>query len=401
VDRDAAKSAEQQGNQVGRFKLHARPYFAGILLGFGACVFAGHELSRTTQFDNYVRMFIPIQPQMQYYPSPFQLVNTVSKLYVPGTTLVIVGGSSIFRGTGQNASHLWSNRLQADLGSGYTVVNLSIDQQSMESFAAVLFRILRQRYEHVIYVGLADERGAGPIDGLPVYKYFFWDAYYSGLLGLSGRDLPAARALRASELNTRQGDELQIGSWLESKLRFRVLWNEVGYRFYFPIWTVNAASDPFLARDQYIDVIDPNLTEIQRRTREDQERHDLMKDRFSDLVDAFMDRGQPSKLQGPIAANIRQSYDSAFPKDMRSQILAVFLQPNPEYTDLLPAQKRDALKDLAVRTSKIVRDLGYRSIVVEKSLVPDDYFDQGHLMASGGHKLADEVAEEVRAMTAP
>jgi hypothetical protein len=234
-----------------------------------------------------------------------------------------------------------------------------------------------------------------------VYKYFFWDAYYSGLLGLSGRDLPAARALRASELNTRQGDELQIGSWLESKLRFRVLWNEVGYRFYFPIWTVNAASDPFLARDQYIDVIDPNLTEIQRRTREDQERHDLMKDRFSDLVDAFMDRGQPSKLQGPIAANIRQSYDSAFPKDMRSQILAVFLQPNPEYTDLLPAQKRDALKDLAVRTSKIVRDLGYRSIVVEKSLVPDDYFDQGHLMASGGHKLADEVAEEVRAMTAP
>jgi hypothetical protein len=401
VHRDAAKSTEQQGDQVGRFKLHARPYFAGILLGFGACVFVGHELSGTTRLDNYVRMFVPIQPQMQYYPSPFQLLNTVSKLYVPGTTLVIVGGSSIFRGTGQNVSDLWSNRLQADLGSGFTVINLSIDQQSMESFAAVAFRILRQRYERVIYVGLADERGAGPIDGLPVYKYFFWDAYYSGLLGLSGRDLLTARALRASELNTRQGDELQIGSWLESKLRFRVLWNEVGYRFYFPIWTANAARDPFLARDQYIDVIDPNLTEIQRRTREDQERHYVMKGRLADMARSYMDRDNPSLLQEPTATAIRKSYDEAFPQEMRSQVLAVFLQPNPEYSDLLPNRENTSLRALTVRASEILRGLGYRSIVVGKRLVPDDYIDQGHLMASGGHKLADEVAEEVRAMTAP
>ena len=102
MERHAAKDAEDQGEDV--IKLHARLYFVGFLVGFGVCVFAGHELSGTTRFDKYVRMFVPIQPQMQYYPSPFQLVNTVSKLYVPGTTLVIVGGSSIFRGTGQNVS---------------------------------------------------------------------------------------------------------------------------------------------------------------------------------------------------------------------------------------------------------------------------------------------------------
>jgi hypothetical protein len=114
---------------VRRLELHARAYFAGFLLGFGGCVVAGHELSGTTRFDNYVRMFVPIQPQMQYYPSPFQLVNTASKLHVPGTTLVIVGGSSIFRGTGQNAPDLWSNKLQSELDARYTVVNFSIDQQ--------------------------------------------------------------------------------------------------------------------------------------------------------------------------------------------------------------------------------------------------------------------------------
>jgi hypothetical protein len=386
---------------VAYFKLHGKFYFAGFLLGFGACIFAGHELSGTTQFDNYVRMFLPIQPQMQYYPSPFQVVNTVSKLYVPGTTLVIVGGSSIFRGTGQNVSDLWSNRLQADLGSGYTVVNLSIDQQSMESFGAVAFRILRQRYHRVIYVGLADERGAGPIDGLPVYKYFFWDAYYSGLLGLSGQDILTARALMKSELNTRQGDELQIGSWLESKLRFRVLWNEVGYRFYFPIWTAAAASTPFLDRDQYIDVIDPNLGAAQRSVREDVARHDMIKGWFAQLARSHMNLDNPTILQERTAAAIGESYEDAFPKEMRSQVLAVFLRENPEYLDLLPDRERKSLRSLPVRVSEIVKGLGYKSIVVGEGFVPDDYVDQGHLMASGGHKLADEVAEEVRAMTTP
>src|SRR3954464_9060059 len=150
MERHSAKDADGQGDDVAKSKLHAGLYFVGVLVGFGACVFAGHELSGTTRFDNYVRMFVPIQPQMQYYPSPFQLVNTAAKLYVPGTTLVIVGGSSIFRGTGQNASDLWSKKLQSELGDGYTVVNFSIDQQSMESFGAVAFRILRQKFDKVV-----------------------------------------------------------------------------------------------------------------------------------------------------------------------------------------------------------------------------------------------------------
>jgi hypothetical protein len=175
----------------------------------------------------------------------------------------------------------------------------------------------------------------------------------------------------------------------------------VGYRFYFAIWTVNAASDPFLARDQYTDVIAPNLAEIQRRTRENQEYHDGMKGRFADLPRSYMDQDNPSLLQEWAETAIRKSYDEAFPQEMRSQILAVFLQPNPEYSDLLPNRENMSLHALAVRASEIVRGLGYRSIVVGKRLVPDDYIDAGHLMASGGQKLADEVAEEVRAMTAP
>ena len=336
---------------------------------------------------------------MQYYPSPYQLVNTASELYGPGTTLVIVGGSSIFRGTGQNASDLWSTRLQADLGNSYTVVNFSIDQQWMESFGAVLFRILRQRYDNVIYVGLAAETGAGPIDGLATYKYFFWDAYYSDLLRLTDHDQEIAIALKAAELASPSGAELHVGSWLEGKLRFRVLWNEVGYRLFFPIWTSEAADHPFRPRDQYIDVPDPSPSTTQRRVRENVEFHNGMKGRLSELVDAFMDPSRPSKLKEPMAASIRKGYDDAFSAGMRSKILTVFLQPNPEYTHLLPDNKRNAPRDLAVRASEITRDLGYRTIVVGETLLPDDYIDHAHLMASGGYKLAHEVAEEVRAMS--
>src|SRR5258708_4618015 len=338
---------------------------------------------------------------MQYYPSPYQLINTASRLYTPGSTFVIVGGNSIFRGTGQNVPELWSKALQSELGSGYTVVNFSIDQQSMESFGAVLFRLLRQQYQKIIYVGLASENGAGPVDGLSAYKYFFWDTYYLNLLNLKGRDLDIANAIRATELGTREGKETHIGSWLESMLRFRVLWNEVGYRYFFPIWTLNAAGDPFRARDKFIDVADPNLAETQRLMRENAEHHELIKKRLADSADAYMDPANPSELRQNVAAELRRGYDDAFPPEMRSQILAVFLQLNPEYINLLPNEQRVALRARLVRTSETVKQLGYRSIVVGEEFLPDDYIDQGHLMASGGRKLTHRVAEAVRAMTNP
>ena len=151
------------------------PFFVGLLAGLLACSLAGRIAAVSTSFHDFDRFFRAIQPQTQFYPTMSELIATARRKARPEQTLVIIGSSSILRGTGQNPDELWSLELQHLLGEEFAVLNYAIDQAAMTAFGAAAFRALRPLYPSIIFVALADPWGSSPIDGHDPYRYVFWD----------------------------------------------------------------------------------------------------------------------------------------------------------------------------------------------------------------------------------
>jgi hypothetical protein len=122
------------------------PFLVGLLAGLLGCAVAGRIAASVTSFEYFNRFFIFIQPQTQFFPTMSQLLATAKLKTAPEKTLVVIGSSSIFRGTGQNPDDLWSRELQRLLGDDFAVLNYAIDEAAMTSFGAAAFRALRQIY---------------------------------------------------------------------------------------------------------------------------------------------------------------------------------------------------------------------------------------------------------------
>ena len=360
---------------------------AGVVLGLAVCSVAGHILARLSHFEKFSRFFIYIQPQTNYYPTISQLIATARVTATKEDILVVVGGSSIFRGTGQNPDELWTIDLQRHLGDGFVVLNYAIDQASITSFGGVAFRALSAIHPKIIFVSLSDYRGALGIDGEEPYRYLFWDAYYKSYL--IDDDVVTAQATRAQQIKDAQGQENHIGQWLDSILFFRDLWSTIGYNWLFTVCSDSTALSPFLPRGSYRDVSAPNLKLLQQNFQQDEATRTLMVDRMKHLTSAFY----------PVYASggdiIRDSYRAAFPESLRPRILVVDLSVNPAILSAMPDQYQRQLGEIGLRYAAILTGLGYNAMQIGGTLDEDDFADQGHLMASGGQKLAAGAAVEV------
>ena len=371
--------------------------FAGFFL---VCAFYGRVVSRDSHFDRFTRFFLPIQPQTQYYPTASQLLVTAQRLAPPEKVLVLIGGNSVFRGTGQNRGELWSNYLQDLLGRDYQVVNFSIDQGGMESFAAVAYRILSASHPKIIYVGTADHRGFDVIDGLEAYKYIFWDAYYKRLFILSPEEQAAANEVRRHELRSLSGWTMHFAALADQVTYISSLRNELAYRFVSPDWTTNNLEKPFRARKYYRDSDSGQpIGEIQAKIALDRERAILMEGRLTAAVANLLDpaSAQPRVAPG-VLAMLAKSYDRTFSREHRERIVGVFLPNNPRTLAHMSDEARTATLLWDVAAAGELAQLGYTARVAGLDFTADDFVDEGHLMPSGGQKLAVEIAGEVKAL---
>jgi len=375
------------------------PIVLGLVVFLTSCAVFGRIAAHFERFDHFSRFFVYIQPQTQYYPTISELVGTTLALAPRDKILVVIGGNSIFRGTGQNPDGLWSKALQADLGEEYTVVNLSIDQAGMESFAGLAFRVLQVYYPRSIYVGTLDTRGFDALDGLPIYRYLFWDAYYKGFFKTTPAERLSISALRWRQLRTLDGLQLHSFAILDSIFYFSALKNLISYRVISPDWTVEIPW-PFKRRDWYKEGNDPNLPLIQQRQANDKALADLMTARFTAAVTGSVtfSMGQ-AQLNPAVGDRVLASFDSFFPSELRQKIIGVVIAPNPLFVAKLPPEIREGLAVIETRTIELFRKQGYRGFVAGMDYTPADYVDQGHLMASGGLKLADQVAVQVRVVS--
>ncbi len=378
--------------------LPAWPFFLGIMLGFGACVMAGRSVSRRPMLENFTRFFGPIQLQQQFYATPSQLVAHIRHTVPRDRTLVLVGGASYFRGTGQNPGELWTLELQRQLGSRYAVVNFAADRARLTSFAAVVFAILAREYPSMLYVADGSAHSTPAADGDEDYRYFFWDAYYKGLLPPSVAGATEIARLRQRQLRDDAGRELHLGKWIDHLAYACDLWTWIGYQHVFTVWTDARRDAPFAPRRLVREHDEANLAIMQANTRRDAAyaRHNeafaraASKERFMRTTDGAW---VPDEAAW---ARFQQELDLLFPAELRARILVVLLRGNPFFMQALSAEEHRRTETIYRLGQQAYEAQGYRVVPLGKEeLEPDDFLDGGHLMASGGDKVARAVARRI------
>jgi hypothetical protein len=375
-------------------------FLLGILLGFIFCCIAGHFISHKARLNHFTRFYLAIEPQTLYYPTASELLQTVIHKVPKDKILVLIGGSSILRGDGQNPDELWSNRLQELLGDKYKVINFASDGASFSSFGGVVFRMLREIYPKIIFVAAAYEfNSEGSLDGLPPYDYLFWDAYYKKLFHPYPNELTVIKRLQQSEMHSSTGLEQHLMSFLDSYLYFRNLWNWVGYRFMFTMFSEFEFSKPFKARHTMYDDPIPlkyqnELVRIYHDDEHFQKNRELMEKIVHDVTDFSKN---PAQVRSDIIENGKNGYNEVFSAQDRKKILMVQTTYNTQVIASLPKKLSDSYWLYTRKSTEMLQSLGYNSINVGKNVFSnEDYKDLDHLRATGGNKLAMHVAKEVK-----
>jgi hypothetical protein len=377
---------------------------AGILLGFGLCCAAGRIVSQRPMFEHFLRFHGPISPEGLFYPTASELIALVEHTVPKDKCLVVVGGASFFRGTGQNPDDLWTRELQRLLGDDYAVVNLAMDNGGVTSFAAVAFQILARDYPRIVYVCNASPVVVDQVDGGPLYRYVFWDAYYKGLLPLPFPWSEGVHARARDERRDREGLELHLGKWTDRYTYACDLWTYIGYKHVFTVWSDLSPQAVTAARREFIDGVIPNFAERQRIFRANpQNVRDYEASNKDFTHKGFLqDAGGTWKSDPQAWELISQLSSTMFPYALRSKCYLVFLRANPFFMKTFTDDDWKRHDELYRLGQEAFEPAGYHVIQLpDAEFTVDDFADGGHYMASGGRKIARAVAARILAAPPP
>jgi hypothetical protein len=367
-------------------------FFVSFILSFIFCCILGYVVNSTARLNHFVRFFSYISPAVDYYPTSGELLATAKHDVDKNKILVLIGGSSIFRGDGQNSDDLWSSKLQKILGDQYKVLNYASNGAGFASFGGVAYRILKEHYPKIIFVATCSYADDNSIEGNYIYKYLFWDAYYKKLFHPNITEQQQIDNLKKQEMASQEGVEFHLMSYLDSIFYFKNLWNWVTYRFGYTIWSNLTRDDSFKARRKFIDIKYDNLAlanEIGRKRFPDEVKMISNDAHLQANIDLTTNQYKPTK-----AKKLYQQYNDLFTPEYRSKILCFFPTYNPRLLSALSVNDQKAYKILIKETASIVKLLGY-NVMHNKNMIPDDYVDLMHYLASGGDKLAKQMVPEI------
>lgn len=377
-------------------------FLAGLVCGLAALSALGFWLGQRNSHPGFTRLIPAVSPETFYYPTVAELSSIVRARCRPDQILVIIGGNSILYGSGQPTDQLWSRRLQELLGARFCVVNLAFRGGSASDGASVVAEALRQEFPRQILVAnTGTVQGTSPIGSGP-FRFLFWEAYYKGEL----EDYAPRNVYVKMELDAHDGrDSAWLDTagrvWLDRELHFRDLWNWIAMRWcftipdaYYPTWR-----EQFQPRMRFQDE-EGNFDDTPFVDRfpadtlalETQITRGFTETHYERTADGgWMMR--PAK-RAEIDAVIR----ATMPEPLRRRTLIIVSKNSPFYVGHLTPeeQRRDAQS--FDDTIALYRAAGYSAMTYPDDLTQDDYGDRAHLTVSGGRKLADAVAVQVRAI---
>jgi hypothetical protein len=369
-----------------RLRLAPLPFFIGLGVGLVALSWLGATVESTGLARNFARFHQYINVESGHFPTARQIRSIID---YPNDrapqVFVVVGGTSVFHGVGQHESLLWTRLLQKQLGPEFGVFNFAQRAGSMADFGNIAAELLLLRSQPVIFVGDASIYNVGIPLQASFYRHIMFDAWSRGyLLPWAPRDaILSGSAWRGPE--SLRGPAL--GALLNSYLNYNDLWSFVAYEYVNLNWNWLLAKSPLQPRRMFPDP-DPFPEQyLSRRYLQniEQEMH---------IVRAQIRSPDDPRWQRSIAET-----DQMIPLRLRAVALAVIQMNSPYYLDRLNAAERAAFIAQGDEHARRLREIGFnRAMVAAKGFTADDYIDRIHLSASGGQKLATELAPVIRAM---
>lgn len=354
-------------------------FFCGVVLGFMLCCIAGFITSQTIYFKHFTRFFAAIQPAMHYYPTAHELLNTAEHHLQKNKIIVVVGGNSIFKGIGQKHNELWTDALQQELGDQFQVLNFAMDGAAFNAFGGTVYRMLHERYPRVLFVTTCVPESALGSDQ-HTYDYVYWDAYYKKLFNPDKNERKMIQTKRKEDLHSLAGQNLHLLSVLDSHFYFRNLWNAIGYHIGFTIWTDQSAHSLFKARKKYHDLGDDAILHLEKTQILDVIQQD----------EQLLNKGDSRLLLRESEHRYRE-----WPLADRRHTLCVIPTLNPKMVNQFSPVAKHHYFAILQQLSGLLGQLGYHAMIMP-TFANTDYVDTRHLNASGGKKLATQIANEVR-----
>lgn len=373
----------------------------GFVLGFVILVCLGRTATAHDWHKNFTRFHPMIAPDSMYQPTMGEMCSIVRARCQPDQVLVIVGGNSILQGVGQPADRMWTVRLQEQLGSRFSVINLAFRGSSASDGGALVCEALRDVFPKQIYIAnAAPLQGVSPI-GLETYRFILLDAYFKKmLLPWPPREAALAFYFEKGPERARITEE-KLGARLDAWLHFRDFWNEWSYKrfFTFPTTMMPTYPQAYWPRSFFEDEeIDYDSISFEARFTTKTVEADLAITKATSAP--FYTKDEVGNWQPILGAHqgFLNSLQEAFPTPLRKRTLMLIGRSSPFYIEKLD-ESIHARDDLAYRACVAGWiSAGYESLEYGKDFVPFDYGDRSHLTSEGGEKLAAIVAPKVKAM---
>jgi hypothetical protein len=372
--------------------------FLGLAVSFLGCCLGGYLASRRNHFHHFERFHVYLTPESMFYPTACQLRQLAKSRLDPGKIVVLVGGTSVLNGTGQRVARLWTRHLQALLGGQYQVINFGFRAAQVQEIGAIAAEMICRDYPRLILVtDIHPASMHSSPDGF-LYRYFYWDAYYKGLLlphpareqrlreSLDEPE-PVERfpASQAGKSRAERQEELKDQMRLDSTLYFTDLWNTLAYTRFATLWSLYSRGSVLRARRHYPD---------------GDRGSDPFPLRYNyDLTDGLAQvRGLAGSERNPPAwwSNQEKYALASFPGPVRRRCLLVIAWHSAFFLQKLSAAERAAYGRVSRRTVEHLEKIGFATVEVGRGYLPSDYADLQHLDENGGEKMAAAVAVKVR-----
>jgi len=382
-------------------------FFSGVAIGLGFCICTGKWASHRPVYSNRVRFLRKVSPQGSVYPTVENLCRFVRRRAPRDKTLVLVGGSSVLLGVGQKEENLWTKTLQEKLGPDFAVVNISFSGSTFAPVGMPIAEILSKEYPRWYFVN--DLFLNGPQEWVPApngpftYRHILWQSRLSNqLLKNPGRDLKFKDLLFDKNDSVRlRAQEDALRALFEISLKSSNLWNSIGDRYFFPVYSALLPPDvPFWTpRRKLKDDNDDEPTGVSASERF-AKTADLEVKGLRLRIHGVGEDGDGRGAEGMAEHQINlKTLDSAIiDSGMRRHSLFLIISACPYFIDLLkPEEKESYLRGILTDAAELNRE-GFNVIPVGLHYHPDDYIDSQHISNLGAPKIAEDVATELRAM---
>jgi hypothetical protein len=315
------------------------PFFLGLTCGLICLSYLGSHVVSDEWARQFTRFQRSIHPESNYFPT----IRQLTQILEAGDTskiAVVVGGSSVFYGTGQHDSLMWTRQLQQNLRPRFRVFNFAQRGGRANDFGNIAAEILIGRGTPVVYVA----------DGWPSQFSIPYNAsaYKPELLEAKehGHLLPWPPRDKALSLQfTWKPDALHsahLGAILDRVLNFNDLWNYVAFEFVNMNWAPLLALDPFAPRaiGHYDELTPDQIAPLKYGTPNEVEveiarswivRADDL--RWKDIVRITEDT-MPPRLRRVTVAAINLRSPRYLKQLAASELRQITMQPNSHESDL-------------------------------------------------------------------